>query len=339
MYLGKCSKRYGTVDIANNKIVSTLPGMQQQQKEPAEPQLEEGNVDSNAQVMTSQNEREERTRTSDVEPAAGATSSEDHSSETNSIGRPMFLCIREIHDSTQDENWRSSSLISPKLTFELGHIHVSVRNFYDQEWGHSRAQLALALYNESGKRIFRQDLFGIYRTEEFQSKFGDDEPFAWFDSSHEIVARAQPGYSYKLQYIVGGGAGGYHELHLQDFVCKLFPKGMKAELETFEHGGKGRYLPSKDGQGLLVYNQGLVCVYADAGEDRIPGVGYYFANHAGGRQSDLFYQPTCYWQDSQWITNVPTEMAEKFPLQVDQIFFKGYVYQVSVLIQNMCLSG
>jgi len=67
--------------------------------------------------------------------------------------------------------------------------------------------------------LARSNIYGTYRSEGY--KHGRNPPSKTYGPDDEIVSKATPGCTYRLEYTVGGGGG--HCIRVKNWECKIFP--------------------------------------------------------------------------------------------------------------------
>eukprot|EP00588_Corethron_pennatum_P016739 CAMPEP_0194303360 /NCGR_PEP_ID=MMETSP0171-20130528/1231_1 /TAXON_ID=218684 /ORGANISM="Corethron pennatum, Strain L29A3" /LENGTH=746 /DNA_ID=CAMNT_0039054221 /DNA_START=71 /DNA_END=2312 /DNA_ORIENTATION=- len=140
--------------------------------------------------------------------------------------KPVTLLVGSLHDREQDHEWRCA-LKSDSLTSKVSSVRVHAGSFEDQNWGNIKGMLGLALYDSDGVLVTRCNLFGTYRDTNYD--YGD-HPARVLNMQDEVVSMARPGFTYALEYRVGGGGG--HSLHVTQWYCKIFPLGFLPSSES-----------------------------------------------------------------------------------------------------------
>jgi len=67
--------------------------------------------------------------------------------------------------------------------------------------------------------LARSNIYGTYRSEGY--KHGKTPPSKTYGPDDEVVSKATPGCTYRLEYTVGGGGG--HCIRVKNWECKIFP--------------------------------------------------------------------------------------------------------------------
>lgn len=132
------------------------------------------------------------------------------------IKKNPTMKVEKIDDSKSGDHWRCAVRSDPLKRY-VAKVDVSAGEFRDQGWGNFKASLGLSLYNADDELVERCNLFGVYRSPEYQ--YGNS-PARTLTADEPVVAKAEPGCTYRVEYIVGGGGG--HVLHVQGFECKFF---------------------------------------------------------------------------------------------------------------------
>lgn len=125
-----------------------------------------------------------------------------------------------ISDATPTDDLRPAAR-SKELHHPISRIEVSARTFRDQEWGYCKSNLFLTLKapGEGESLVLaRRNLYGTYRNGDYPH--GARPPSIAFEADDDLVAKAEPGCFYEMEYTVGGGGG--HKIVVQDWVCKIF---------------------------------------------------------------------------------------------------------------------
>eukprot|EP00438_Fugacium_kawagutii_P019570 Skav218436 [mRNA] locus=scaffold420:299724:300422:- [translate_table: standard] len=132
---------------------------------------------------------------------------------------PIVLAA-SITDSTATDDRRPAAR-SKELHHPISRIEVSAKTFRDQGWGNCKANLYLTLKapgEGEASVLVRRNLYGTYRHRDYPH--GEHPPSIAFEADDDLVAKAEPGCFYQMEYIVGGGGG--HKIVVQDWVCKIF---------------------------------------------------------------------------------------------------------------------
>jgi len=225
--------------------------------------------------------------------------------------RPVLLCKTRVDDYTMDDEWHSA-MQSPPLEGGVSRVWIAVGGFRDQGWGNWKGNLGLALYDGDGTLIARCNLFGTYRSDGYNH---GDQPSRTLGSQEEVVARARPGCTYRLEYTVGGGGG--HSLHVQQWTCMIVPSGWPVETVVSYHmedpeGDAGEYAGAANadgrahGLGQLVYagRTSTVFVGEFASGSMVEGVVYVNARAQITMKS------------GHWTDPLDRALAEKFSQQL-----------------------
>lgn len=192
--------------------------------------------------------------------------------------RPLYLFKKTLSDNRRDSDWHSS-LQSDPIEAQVDRILVSVESWGDQGWGNYKGNLGLALYDTNEVLVARCNLFGTYRSPSYSH---GDHPNRMLQSDEDVVSKAKPGFTYKLEYTVGGGGG--HSLRAHDWKCKMFYQGWSGE-DNYHHmsdpeGVKGVYMGpvnaenKADGRGCLEYDNGYSFLGDFSNGSMVTGVCY-----------------------------------------------------------------
>lgn len=223
--------------------------------------------------------------------------------------RPVLLYRAWLVDDTEDDEWHAMQRSMP-LEGAVAKVRVTVSRFEDQGWGNTKGRLGLALYDAGGAFVARCNLFGTYRSEGYG--YGRS-PSRDLDETEEVVARAQPGFSYSVEYTVGGGGG--HSLSVRSLFCKIFPvgwiaPGMASCRMADPEGDEGLYTGPADGDGKphgfgeLEYDDGELFVGLFDHGTMVEG-----AHRHGEREVSTM-------SSGRWTANVDPELLEKYPQNV-----------------------
>eukprot|EP00927_Polykrikos_kofoidii_P036691 TRINITY_DN30979_c0_g1_i1.p1 TRINITY_DN30979_c0_g1~~TRINITY_DN30979_c0_g1_i1.p1 ORF type:complete len:372 (+),score=46.66 TRINITY_DN30979_c0_g1_i1:75-1190(+) len=138
----------------------------------------------------------------------------------------MVLQVAAFSSSKNEDAWHAvPNSTGPAIGWHVKHIEVSATLFKDQGWGNAKSRLAIALCDAGESVVARCDLFGVVRSSSY--KHGRS-PSRTIGSDELVVALAEPGFHYRLEYFVGGGGG--HKLEVAGWRCAVFA----AELPVLE---------------------------------------------------------------------------------------------------------
>ncbi|CAK0850394.1 unnamed protein product [Prorocentrum cordatum] len=228
--------------------------------------------------------------------------------------RPRVALRRLVRSAEPDDEWHVAVRSAP-LELAVERVVVQALSFKDQGWGNSKGRIGLALLDAGGALMTRCDLFGTYRSPGYA--YGDS-PQRALESDEEVVARAVPGCSYRLEYVVGGGGG--HSVSIVQLLCKIYPAGWTEDLASHRlrdpEGDAGLYLGPVDGggrahgEGRLEYDDGDTFVGGFEGGSLREGVLY----GRRGRE-DLMLQGT-------WVQGTPPPgsrqaLRQRYPREAD----------------------
>ncbi len=129
-------------------------------------------------------------------------------------------------------------------------ILVSAQVFNDLGDASRKSFLALSLYDDMGKLIERCKLFE-----------GGQNLNCIFGRKDTVVMNSRPGYTYRLEYMVGSSK---RDVRVEGLICKIFPTSYSLSSYAMrdEDGRKGLYIGSMNedafahGQGSLEYDNG-----------------------------------------------------------------------------------
>jgi len=153
---------------------------------------------------------------------------------------PIPLLRRRIDSHFANDEWHLAMQSHP-LILGVEKVIVQVGHLQDQGHGNQKGNLGLALYDTEGVLVTRCNLFGTIRSPGYAF---DDSPCRVLLQDEDVVANAQPGFSYHLEYTVGGGGG--HSLHITNWLCKIYPLGWTEDLASY------RFVDPEDDEGLYV---------------------------------------------------------------------------------------
>lgn len=219
--------------------------------------------------------------------------------------RPILLCCGRIMERTADDVWHCAQRSEPIET-TMERIVVRVGTFHDQGWGNQKANLGLALYDTEGVLVARCNIFGTYRTP--GCTYPDTSSRA-LDETEEVVALARPGFTYSLEYTVGGGGG--HSIEVVPFFCFIYPKASQSIVAcriADPEGDEGDYRGPKDsdghatGYGELEYDDGDIFVGRFHNGGMLEGV----VHRASSVQFTM--------KERCWTTAIDAGLVEQYPL-------------------------
>lgn len=231
------------------------------------------------------------------------------------VGLHPRVALRRSVDSTEEDDEPHTAVQSAPLEFAVQRVVVQALLFQDQGWGNCKGRLGLALLDADGAVMARCDLFGTYRSEGYAH---GDSPERVLGPDEEVVARAVPGCSYRLEYVVGGGGG--HSVSIVQLLCKIYPTGWTEDLASHRlldpEEDEGLYLGPVDGagrahgKGRLEYDDGDTFV----GEFRDGSLREGVMYDRRGREDLMLL--------GRWVQGTPPageeqRLRQMYPLQAD----------------------
>jgi len=146
---------------------------------------------------------------------------------------PLFLSVQKITRRERNDDWHAG-VQSDSLQGKVAKVMVAVGTFRDQGYGNHKSNLGLALYDSNDTLVSRCNIFGTYGSKSYKYK---NSPYRILEVDEDVVSKAQPGFTYKLEYTVGGGGG--HILHVEKWTCKIFYQGRKNDYSYPMKDAKG----------------------------------------------------------------------------------------------------
>jgi len=235
--------------------------------------------------------------------------------------RPSFLLVSSVNCSTGGDEWQEALQSNP-LEGDVAKVMVSLKMFKDQDWGNTKGKVGLALYDTNEVLLARCNLFGTCRSELFRNTYEDRAYRTLYCEDDDVISKARPGFTYKLEFIVGGGGG--HKLHLSKWACRIFFQDWNKDINTSQpmndpEGDGGIYIGPVDdnnkanGNGRLEYYDGKTFIGCFSNGSMVSGVCY----SQGGKRS--LYTMV----GGVWTTELDRNMIPNFPLGINQKVSEG----------------
>lgn len=239
--------------------------------------------------------------------------------------RPIFLSVLDINNFTSDEEWHEA-LRSAPLEGNVSRVMVTVNRLKDQECGNAKGKLGLALYDANETLVARCDLFGTYRSESYS--YGSSPYRTLKCGEDDVVSKARPGFTYKLEYVVGGGGG--HKIEVEKWTCRIFFKELKREIHVCyplkdPDGDEGIYIGpvnennKANGDGRLEYYDGMTFIGTFSNDSLVSGVCY----------SEGGIIPLWTMIGGKWTTTLDKRTVMNFPLDVNKKSVEGIMTRIN----------
>ena len=213
---------------------------------------------------------------------------------------PTFLFVDQFKKEAEGGKWMT--LVQSRcLRDKVGSIITSAELFTDENF---KSMIGLTLYDDRGEMVERCNLFMD------QKKRNKTESlYRLLDGHNPVVAKAIPGYFYRLEYAIGLNT--QDTINVEGLSCKIFPQSLQVPSYRMAdpEGERGMYMGTVDmngeanGQGSLEYDNGCTFLGTFKSGEMMSGVHY--------RGKKAFFT----MKDKKWTESLDTTVFRQYPFR------------------------
>ena len=248
--------------------------------------------------------------------------------------QPTFLFVDQFKKEADGGKW-TTLVQSRRLRDKVSTIIASTELFTDEKF---KSMIGLTLYDDRGELVERCNLFLDQRKQRNKT----ESFYCLLDRHDPVVAKAVPGYSYRLEYSIRLNAE--DTINIEGLCCKIFPESLKVPSHRMAdpEGERGMYMGTVDengeanGQGSLEYDNGCTFLGTFKTGEMISGVHY--------RGKKAFFT----MKDKMWTESLDTTVFRQYPLRsllLEPQSTQQFIYKDSdhgdedkTLLQKCCAS-